>query len=115
MVVLIEKGAEVFSQIMQMRRRQRTNDAKIQCDIRRIGRIGRIDHDVARMHIRVEKVVAKNLGIKNFHTAARQHFQVHVGRFEAIQIVDGDAGYALHHHDVFFAVRPVNLWHVKIA
>lgn len=77
LVVSAEKRQEVLRQIFLVKFRQRANDAKVQRDIAAKALWLQAHHDVARVHVGVEKAVTEDLGEEQRHTIAGQLRNVH--------------------------------------
>ena len=111
LVVAAEKRREVLRQILFVELGERAHDAKVQRDVAAKGLGGQADHDVARVHVGVEKTVAKHLGEENRHPIARQLGNIDPGFAQRLHLADGHAVHALHHHHVGVAEVPENLGH----
>ena len=71
LVVALEKGEEVLRQIVFVAVGERADNAEIERNIFAVVYFVGGDEDIARMHVGVEKAVAKNLSEKDFDTRAR--------------------------------------------
>src|SRR3546814_11649949 len=58
---LFRSGVKIFSEVTLIGRRQRADDAEVDCQITRPRRIGGVDEDVARMHVGVKEIVNEGL------------------------------------------------------
>ncbi len=106
LVIAPEKGAEILRKIFLVDLGQRADDAEVEQDEASVSLRFQADLDIARMHVGVEKPVAKNLGEENRHAIARQLLHVHAGVAQSLHLADRDALHALHHHHVGQAVVP---------
>ena len=109
LVVAAEKGQKVLRQIFLVELGQRANDAKVQRDIAPEAIGLQADHDVSRVHVRMEETITKHLGKENGHAITRQLGDVNTGVTQTLHLTDGHALHALHHHHIGVAVIPVNL------
>ena len=109
LVVAPEKSGEVLRQVFLVHLGERAHDAKVQRDVAPKGFGLQADLDVARVHVGVEKTVAKHLGEENRHTVARQLLDVDTGLAQALHLVDRYALHALHDQHLGRAEIPHHL------
>ncbi len=76
----------------------------INADIFRVFRVFIAYEDVARVHIGMEKAVAKDLSEEHLHAAFRQQFHVGAVFLQRRNIRHRNAVNALHHHHPFTTV-----------
>ena len=75
-IVAVEEGNKVLSQIALVFTVERTHNAKIDGDIFGVFRVFGRNKDIARVHVCMEKTVAKYLSEEYFHTALGQFFHI---------------------------------------
>jgi hypothetical protein len=112
-VVAVEEGVEVLGEIPLVLVGQRADDAEVHGHVARLGRVRRVDEDVARVHVGVEEVVLEHLGEEHLHAAFGQPLHVDVGRAQEIGARDRDAVDALLDEHVGTAPVPVDLGDVE--
>ena len=91
--------------------RQGTDDAKVERYVAPESGCIQAHLDVAWVHVGVKKPVAKHLGKENGDAIARQLGKVDPGCAQLLDLADGHALHALHHHHVGAAVIPEHLGH----
>ncbi len=79
------------------------------------GRWLHADHDVPRMHVGVEKAIAKHLCEKDSYPILRQLGQVDTGLSQALNLADGHTIHSLHDHHIRMAQVPVNAGYLHQA
>src|SRR5690554_6057769 len=67
-VIPAEEREQVAGQVALVVWRQGTHNAEIDGDVFRVGRVGDVDKNVARVHVGVEEAVPEHLGEENLHT-----------------------------------------------
>ena len=77
-IIAFEKGQKIFGEVVAIIARQRADNAEIDGNISRVIGLSRIDKNIAGMHIGVEKIVAKNLGKKDFHAPFGEQFHIDI-------------------------------------
>src|SRR5690606_3114304 len=112
-VIAIEEGKEVLGQVAVIDGTEGAHDAKVYRDVLRILRAIRVDEDVARVHVAVEKAVAEYLGEKDLHTPLGEYPHIDVQRPQGGNIVDRNASSTLHHHHLAACVIPVHFGHIQ--
>ena len=90
---------------------KRAHDAKIEGDELAAFSLRGGDLDVARMHVGVEKTVAKHLGEKNLHAGAGEGRDVDPRGAQRVDLADRRAVHALHGHHRRVAPVPVDFGH----
>ena len=110
-VVAAKEGQEVLRQVFLVPVGQRADDAEIQRDVAAETARIQADHDVARVHVGMEEAVAKDLGEEDGDAVTRQLGDVDTGVAQALQLADGHAVHALHHHHRGSAEIPHHLGH----
>src|SRR5262249_21533748 len=90
-VIAPEASEEVLRQIVLVDLGKRAHDAEVECDIAAL----LVDQDVARMHVGVEKTVAKHLLEKNLHAVAGEPRDIDALRPQRIDLTDLRADHAL--------------------
>ena len=113
-VVLIKKSCKIIRQVALVFARQGAANAKVENDVARVVRVFRVHKNVPRVHIGVEEVVPKNLGVKQSDAFFGQFFPVNAGSIQLRELADGNGVYALHHHHFFLAVIPVHARNVQV-
>ena len=71
-VVLLENGQQIAREVIQILLVYLTNNRTVDRHVARIIRFGAVDEDVARVHVGVEKAVAKYLSEENLHAPLGQ-------------------------------------------
>ena len=112
-IIPAKERQKILREITLVGVRQRSHDAEVERDVfapvRWLGR----DEDVARMHVGVEKAVAKDLGKEDLHAEASESLEIDRVVLEAIHLADGRALHALHDHDFAVAPVPIDFWHAQ--
>ena len=111
LVVTAEKRGEVLRKVLFVHLGQGADDAKVQRDVAAKGFRIEADLDIARVHIGMEKTIAKHLGEENRHTIARQFGNIHASIAQLLHLADGHAVHTLHHHHFGVAKVPKYLGH----
>ena len=73
-VVPPEESQQITGQIVLIFRLQRADNTAIDTNVTGLSRIGSINENIARVHIRMEKAITKYLGEKYFNTPLCQFF-----------------------------------------
>ena len=110
LVIAAKERQEVLRQILFIELGQRAHNAKVQRDVAPKRGCIQAHHDVAGVHVRVEKSITKHLREKQGHAIARQLRDIHPRFAQSIHLTDGHALHALHHHHFGVAVIPENFW-----
>jgi len=112
LVVAVKEGDEVLGEVVLVDLGQRADDAEVQGDVApECGRV-QADLDVARVHVGVEEAVAEHLGEEDGDAVAGQLLDVDSSIAQTLDLADGHALHALHHHDGGRAVVPDHLGHI---
>ena len=112
-VVAFKKRKEIFGQVMLVAFAQATDDSKIYRYIFWLLRVGRIDKNVARVHIGVKKIVPENLFEKYINTILGQPSHICVQFMQFVYMSDGYAADSLHDHDIEATIVPMDLWYMQ--
>ena len=111
-VIAVEESNEVFCEITLIVFVQRADDTAVDTDILRVMRMIVANENITRMHIRMEKAVAKHLGKEDLHPTLRK--QLHVGAlgFQRSDVGNRNTVDPLHHHHAFATVIGIDFRHV---
>ena len=85
-----------------------THNAAVDGDVLRVFWVVAVNKDIARVHIRMEEVVAKYLGKEKLNAALSELFQVGAPGNQGVQIGNRDAANTLLHHDMTTGKGPVD-------
>ena len=110
LVVAPEKSTEVLRQILFVVFSERAHNAKVQGNVATHGFRLNTDLDIARVHVSMEKTIAKYLREKKRHAIFGQLGNVHARSAQGIHLTDGQALHALHDDDFGVTVIPIHLW-----
>ena len=110
LVVAPEKSTEVLRQILFVVFSERAHNAEIKGNVTPQSFWLNADLNVARVHVRMEKTIAKYLREKKRHAIFGQLRNVHARSAQCIHLTDGQALHALHDDDFGVTVIPIHLW-----
>ena len=70
--------------------REAADNGAVHANVSRVRRVGGIDKDVPRVHVRVKETVAKHLREKYLDTAFAEQFEVGALCLECLDVGDGN-------------------------
>ena len=115
-VILLKNGQQVAGEVVQILLIQLPHDGAVDSHIPRVFRRRAVDKNVAGMHVRMKKTVAKHLGEKDFNPALGEQFDVNLLLFKRRDVAYRHAVNSLTHHHLLAGQWPVHFWHIdKIA
>ena len=106
-IVAAEEREEVLREVVLVEIAQRADDAEVERDVAAV----RTDQDVARVHVGVEEAVAEHLREEDLDAGARDVLDARALGADRVDLADGNAVHALHHHHLGGAPVPVHLRH----
>ena len=109
LVIAPEKSREILRQVFFVHLGQRADNAKVQRDIAPQRGWIHTDLDIARVHIGVEKTIAKHLGKKQRYPIARQLGDVHARGAQGVHLTNRQAVHPFHHQHIGSTQVPVHL------
>ena len=114
-VVAAENRQQVAPEIVLVGLAERADNRAVDGDVTGVFGVAGIDEDVARVHVRVEKTIAKHLGKENLHAALAEHLEIDPFGAQRVQRRDRDAVNALHYHDPAPRIVPEHFRHIDQA
>ena len=112
-VVAIEKREKISGKVLLVGGTQRSDNAKVHCRVPGFGGIVDLYEYVARMHVRMKKVVAKNLGKEYLDAIFGKHANVSSRVTQRLHISDWNTVDSLLDKNAGSAIVPIHVRYIQ--